>query len=460
MSKIKGYNILIVDDEIEYQKVVSMILGNAGYSTWTCSNGQEALRIINAEEIHLVITDLKMPIMDGEGLIKIIVKKAIDIDIMVMTAYGTIESAVDSIKFGAKDYFVKSSDLEELMLKVDRLAKLKRLERKSSILIQNQNNNDVFMETKNQECLEILGMCERTASSGINILLLGESGVGKEVFANYIHMKSDRNQEPIVPVNCQAFPEGVIESELFGHEKGSFTGAATRRIGRFEEANYGTLFLDEICDLPINVQGKLLRALETKKIERVGGNGRIDLDVRFISATNKNPEQEIMEGRFREDLLYRINTLTMTIPPLRQRREDIPNLIRFFIDKIERDQKKRIKKMDDQVISVLLGYDYPGNVRELKNMIERMVALSEDGVITMNEMVMPNKGNASKIIKLNTAGTLKDARINFEKKYIEQILEETNGNVSKCAAELGITARQLWNKISDYNIERNVKEKL
>ncbi|MEG2111651.1 MAG: sigma-54 dependent transcriptional regulator [Anaerovoracaceae bacterium] len=459
MSKIKGYNILIVDDEIEYQKVVSMILGNAGYNTWTCSNGQEALRIINEEEIHLVITDLKMPIMDGEELIKIIVKKAIDMDIMVMTAYGSIESAVDSIKFGAKDYFVKSSDLEELMLKVDRLAKLKRLERKSSILIQNQNDNDVFMETKNQECAEILEMCERAASSGINILLLGESGVGKEVFANYIHMKSDRNQEPIVPVNCQAFPEGVIESELFGHEKGSFTGASTRRIGRFEEANYGTIFLDEICDLPINVQGKLLRALETRKIERVGGNGRIDLDVRFISATNKSPEQEIMEGRFREDLLYRINTLTITIPPLRQRREDIPNLIRFFIDKIERDQKKRIKEMDDQVISVLRGYDYPGNVRELKNMIERMVALSKDGVITMNEMVMPNKGNASKNIKLNTFGTLKDARTNFEKKYIEQILETTNGNVSKCAEELGITARQLWNKISDYNIERNVKEK-
>lgn len=454
MKERKGYKLLIVDDEIEYQKVLSLILSDLGYTVTTCSNGSEALEHLEMKAIDLVITDLKMPVMDGVELIKRIKERHDFIDVIVMTAFGSIETAVDSIKYGAIDYFVKSSDMKELVMKIDRLAKLNRLERKSNFYSKNQNQEELFIETKNEEYLNLLDLCRRAADTGINILLLGESGVGKEVIANYIHRLSKRRQEPFVPINCQVFPEGVIESELFGHEKGSFTGASEARIGKFEHANMGTLFLDEIGDLPIETQGKLLRAIESKKIERLGSNKAIDLDVRFISATNKDIARKIEDGKFREDLLYRINTLTLVIPPLRDRREDIPALIKFFIRKIEMDQKKKIQKVDDEVMEFLLRYDYPGNIRELKNIIERMIALSKDGFIAKDDILMQidcKKENEDVII--NYKQTLKDARSEFERDFISNSLKLNDLNVTKTATKLGISTRQLWNKISQYNIE-------
>ncbi|NLY81771.1 MAG: sigma-54-dependent Fis family transcriptional regulator [Clostridiales bacterium] len=455
MNNASAYKILIADDEIEYQNVVSFVLKNTGYSVATCSNGKEALDYIMKNETDLVITDLKMPVMDGIELIEKAKNIYEDLDIIVITAFGSIESAINSIKIGAADYFVKTGDLDELVMKVNRLAKLNRLEKKSSILIRNQYSEEAFLDSKNKEYIELLEMCRRTADTGINILLLGESGVGKEIIANYIHQLSNRMQEPFVPVNCQVFPEGVIESELFGHEKGSFTGAIDKRIGRFEEADFGTLFLDEICDLPITTQGKLLRTLETRKIERVGSNKQLSLEVRFISATNKAPENEIRAGRFREDLLYRINTLTLTIPPLRNRREDIPGLIDFFVERIEAEQKKKITKIDDEVIYFLLEYDYPGNVRELKNIIERMIALSRNGHITLAEMLMPvnAKINDGKL-KITSNIGLRNARADFEERYITEALKNASGNVTKAARNLQITTRQLWNKINQYGIDR------
>ncbi|MCT4621967.1 MAG: sigma-54 dependent transcriptional regulator [Marinisporobacter sp.] len=454
MIEKKGYKILIVDDEIEYQKVLSLILSDVGYDIATCSNGMEALEYIDNNIVHLVLTDLKMPVMDGVELIKRIKEKYNDLDIIVMTAFGSIESAVDSMKYGAIDYFVKSSDIQELVMKVDRLAKICRLERKSSFLLEKQNETDLFVESKNEEYSKLLEMCQRAADSGINILLLGESGVGKEVIANYIHQLSKRRQEPFVPVNCQVFPEGVIESELFGHEKGSFTGAIDARVGKFEQANLGTLFLDEIGDLPIATQGKLLRAIESRRIERLGSNKSIDLDVRFISATNKDLSKQIIEGTFREDLFYRINTLTLHIPPLRERREDLLGLIHFFIKKIEKDQKKKIKHVDDEVMNFLLQYDYPGNIRELKNIVERMIALSKEGIITVNEILMPIGCGKEKQAKNNDCKkTLQHARSDFEKMFIVEALKNNNWNVTRTADELEISTRQLWNKINKYNIE-------
>lgn len=453
MNNIINYNILVVDDEKEYQNVVSFILDDAGYNTLTASNGKEALDTMLESDIDLIITDLKMPVMDGIEFIEKAKKINDDIDIIVMTAYGSIESAVEAIKLGALDYFVKSRDLEELVLKVNGLAKINRFKTKSNIIIKNQNKSGFYLESKNEKYIELLEMCRRTADTGINILLLGESGVGKEVIANYIHQLSERKDEPFVPVNCQVFPEGVIESELFGHEKGAFTGAGERRLGRFEDANLGTLFLDEICDLPNTTQGKLLRVLENKSIERIGGNKQIKLDIRFISATNKLPQEEIQKGRFREDLLYRINTLTLNIPPLRERREDIPGLIDFFIAKTEADQKKKVNRIDDSVMEFLLDYDYPGNVRELKNIIERMIALSKDGLVTVAELLMPINFDYDEDHFLNeNSFNLKVARSKFEKKYIIEALEKTKGNVTKCSALLGITTRQLWNKITIYEI--------
>ncbi len=458
MSTKRGFKILIVDDEIEYQKVLSLILSDEGYETASCSNGHEALNYIDENKVDLVVTDLKMPIMDGVELIKKIKEKYSTLDVVVMTAFASIESAVNAIKFGAVDYFVKSGEMHELVMKVDRLARINRLELKSNVLLKNQNTTQVFLDSKNKAYINLIEMCQRTADTGINILLLGESGVGKEVIATYIHQLSNRQEEPFVPVNCQVFPEGVIESELFGHEKGAFTGAIETRIGKFEEANFGTLFLDEIGDLPIATQGKLLRAIESRRIERLGSNKSVNLDIRFISATNKIPEKQISEGEFREDLFYRINTLTLNIPPLRERREDLPALIDFFVDKIEKDQKKKIIRIDDAVMTFLLRYDYPGNIRELKNIIERMIALSKDGVVTVNEILMPiDYDNNSKVCDIS-GKSLKVARSNFEQVYIQEALNNNNGNVAKTAEELEISTRQLWNKINQYEISREKRE--
>jgi len=452
----QNYNILIVDDEIEYQKVVSMILSDAGYHTDTCSNGREALEFLKKNSVDLVITDLRMPVMTGHELIEQIRQLNYPADILVVTAYGSIEGAVDAIRLGAADYFVKSNDLDELILKVDRIAEVNYLKNKTDILLKNQNGEEVFLESKNPRYRQLLDMCSRTADTNINILLLGESGVGKEVIANHIHRISGRAEEPFIPVNCQVFPEGIIESELFGHEKGAFTGAVSSRVGKFEEANYGTLFLDEIGDLPMTTQGKLLRALETRSIERIGSNKRIHLDVRFIFATNKDLNREIEEGLFREDLLYRINTLTLTIPPLRERKEDLPDLIEFFVRKTELDQKKKRVEIDSDVMEQLIRYDYPGNIRELKNIIERMIALSRGGRVTMNEFLMPGSGNYP---VFGTAGggetvNLRDARGAFEKNYIAEALRRNDWNVEKSALVLGITSRQLWNKIGQYGLQR------
>ena len=369
MRNKKNYNILIVDDEKEYSKVVSMVLEDAGYSTETCYNGEEAIEYVRNNEVSLIITDLRMPKMNGEELILEINKIKLDIDILVVTAYASIESAVNTIKNGATDYFVKSSNPEELLIKVDRMCEMHHIKKKDEIILKNQNLGDVFLESNNKEYQSILDICKKTADTNISVLLLGESGVGKEVIANYIHRISIRRSEPFIAVNCQEYPDGIVESELFGHEKGAFTGAINSRIGKFEEANYGTLFLDEIGDVPLSTQGKLLRVLETKEIERIGTNKKKELDVRFIFATNRDLSLETEKGGFREDLLYRINALTLTIPALRDRREDLPDLIDFFIKKISIDQKKKDILLEDSVIECLLEYDYPGNIRELKNII-------------------------------------------------------------------------------------------
>ena len=292
----KDFHILVVDDEIEYQRAFSLILSRQGFHVLTCSDGQTALEMLAENEIDLVMTDLKMPGMDGLTLIQKVKEAYPSIELMIITAFGSIESAVQAMKYGATGYFIKSSDPESLLLDINRMVRIKSLEKSNQIFQQQQNEDtDLFLDSKTPAFLEVLETCQKAASSGINVLLLGESGVGKEVFANYIHRLSDRSHHHLIPVNCQVFGEGTIESELFGHEKGSFTGAVGRRIGRFEEANHGTLFLDEIGDLPLSVQGKLLRTLETRTIERVGSNRPIELNLRLICATNKDLQKEIAD---------------------------------------------------------------------------------------------------------------------------------------------------------------------
>jgi len=459
----KDFHILIVDDEIEYQRVFSLLLSRRGYQVLTCSDGQTALRLLAENEIDLIMTDLKMPGMDGLTLIQKVKETYPSIEIMVMTAFGSIESAVQAMKYGATGYFIKSSEPDSLFHDISRMARIKMLEKSNKIFQQQQNDDsDLFLESRCPAFLEALETCQKAADSGINVLLLGESGVGKEIFANYIHRLSSRSSHPLIAANCQVFGEGTVESELFGHEKGSFTGAVSRRIGRFEEANHGTLFLDEIGDLPLSFQGKLLRTLETRSIERIGSNRPIELDFRLICATNKNLQKEIAEGRFREDLLYRINTLTVSIPPLRERKEDLPAMIDFFLRRIGMEQKKKIAGIQPDLYQALLDYDYPGNVRELRNILERMVALC-DGSMLSGSFPVPlslSSGPAEAEDTLPAAESaaaftcLRDARADFEKQYIEDVLRSTGGNVTEAAEVLQITKRQLWNKISEYGIHR------
>ncbi|MBR4409896.1 MAG: sigma-54-dependent Fis family transcriptional regulator [Firmicutes bacterium] len=460
----KDFHILVVDDEIEYQRAFSMILSRKGFHVLTCSDGQTALNMLAENEIDLVMTDLKMPGMDGLSLIQKVKELYPSIELMIVTAFGSIESAVQAMKYGATGYFIKSSDPESLLIDINRMVRIKMLEKSNQILLHQQDDdNDLFLDSRTPAFLDVLETCKKAAASSINVLLLGESGVGKEVFANYIHRLSNRKNHHLIPVNCQVFGDGTIESELFGHEKGSFTGAVGRRIGRFEEANHGTIFLDEIGDLPLSVQGKLLRTLESRTIERVGSNRPVDLDLRLICATNNDLQKEITEGRFREDLLYRINALTITIPPLRERKADLPGLIEYFLQRICRDQKKKITSVSSETMDALLQYDYPGNVRELRNILERMVALNDGTILHGNfpyASSHPAKSAVSGSIPENSTDSssgfacLRDARAQFEKDYIEGVLKHTGGNVTEAAEILQITKRQLWNKISEYEIHR------
>ena len=451
----KNYRILVVDDEIEYQRVFSYILQKNGYTVLTCSGGREALELLKKNEVDLVMTDLKMPDMDGIELVRQVKARYEELDIMVITAFGSIESAVEAMKYGAAGYSIKNSEPEALLMDIERLAKIRVLERENRFLAQqNVLEGEMFLKSENPAFCRMLETCRQVAGSDINVLILGESGAGKEVVARYIHNMSARKEKHFIPVNCQVFAEGMLESELFGHEKGAFTGAAERRIGRFEIANQGTLFLDEIGDIPLAMQGKLLRALENKEIERVGSNKPIELDIRLISATNKDLEREIAQGIFREDLLYRINTLTLTVPPLRERKEDLPALIDYFVRRIEKEQKKKILEIDNYTRDFLYHYDYPGNVRELKNLLERMVALSEDGILRSREVALPKGETSAREEERSSVLPLRMARGIFEKEHIERALELTNGNVAAAADMLQITKRQLWNKIAEYQIQR------
>lgn len=310
-----------------------------------------------------------------------------------------------------------------------------------------------MLQSNNQNMKNILKICQKIAKSKISVLILGESGVGKEVIARYIHEESERRLSPFIHVNCQEYSEGVLESELFGHEKGAFTGAIRQKIGKFEEADHGTLFLDEIADISMNTQTKLLRVLEDKKIERVGGNKKLEVNIRLISATNKNIYEEINNGNFREDLLYRINGIVINIPPLRERKEDIEEFVYFFIKKFEIEMKKKIEYIDEETMKYLKEYHYPGNIRELKNIIERLMVLVEGNTIKFKNVknflqYSEKKVEDNKIYY----ESLRDARAQFEIDFIKTKIKEYKGDLTKVATILEISKRQLNNKILEYNL--------
>ena len=451
-AKKEHLKILAVDDEVENLKALKIILGNKGYEVDLANSGEEAIDILEKKEYDLVITDLKMGGISGMELLENITNKYKDTEVIIITGYGTVNNAVEAIKKGAYSYFIKSHDPEELIIEIEKIKKLKSLEKDNEFLREQQDGGNFLLETKSSKFANALDIAKKAALSNANILILGESGVGKEVFAKYIHKCSERNSQPFVAVNCHTFSDSLLESELFGHEKGAFTGAIERRKGRFEAANEGTILLDEIGDISLSTQVKLLRVLEEKSIERIGSNKSIDVDFRLLCATNKELKEAITEGDFREDLFYRISTITIEIPPLRERKEDLPALIDFFISRFSKDLKKTISEIDDEVMVYLLSYDYPGNVRELKNMLEMLVVLSENGVIKY-KYVKDKIETVVKMENIEEIRPLRDVRKEMEAEYIKYALNLCEGNMNMTSEKLGMSRRQLFNKITEYNIK-------
>lgn len=453
----ENFNILVVDDEKDYCDVLKMILAGKGYKVDTCENGEEAIKKLEKKSFDLVITDLCMPVMDGRALLEEIKKREYDTEVIMLTAHGTIEKAVDAMKAGAYSYVTKGRDPEEMFMEIRKLKDSRKMRRNNAIL-KEKVSGKFMLESKNPKYRQMLELAERAAHSDSNILILGESGAGKEVLASFIHQKSMRKDENFMELNCQALSESILESELFGHEKGAFTGADKRRIGLFEASNDGTLFLDEIGGVSINLQAKLLKAIENKQIYRLGSSTPINVDFRLITATNHNLRQDMADGCFRDDLFYRISTIVLELPPLRERPEDIPLFIEYFFLKYQREMNKKITDIEPRVQELLTGYTYPGNVRELKNIIERLVVLSEKGEI--REAYLPSDvvNNQNKAVRVQTQEmdytvSLKEYRSKVEKEYIVGLLERYPKDMNKVAEILDISRRQLFNKLVEYDLK-------
>ena len=453
----ENFNILVVDDEKDYCDVLKMILTGKGYKVDTCGNGQEAVEKLEKKSFDLVITDLCMPVMDGRQLLEEIKKRDWDTEVIMLTAHGTIEKAVDAMKAGAYSYVTKGRDPEELFMEVRKLRDARKMKRDNAILKEKLKGN-FMLESRNKKYRQMMELAERAAQSDSNILILGESGPGKEVLASFILQKCKRKEANFMELNCQALSESILESELFGHEKGAFTGADRRRIGLFEASNGGTLFLDEIGGVSVNLQAKLLKAIENKQIYRLGSSTPINVDFRLITATNHNLRKDMGDGSFRDDLFYRISTIVLELPPLRERPEDIPLFIQYFFDKYQREMNKRITDVENSVKELLAGYSYPGNVRELKNIIERLVVLSEKGEIReayLPSDVVKNQRTARQVQSeaMDLTISLKEYRGKVEKAYIASLLERYPKDMNKVAEILDISRRQLFNKLVEYELK-------
>lgn len=452
----RGLRILVVDDEPDYCNVMKVILEANGHMVTVSTSGKLALNILSEKTFDLVVSDLMMPEIDGKQLMAEIKELYPATEVIILTAFGSIENAVNAMREGAYSYVTKGGDPGELLREISKLHRILDLKQENQMLKEKVCQQESMLKTQNEAFGSMLNIAKKAANSDANILILGESGVGKEVIARYIHENSPRDNKVFMDLNCHAIAETVLESELFGHEKGSFTGAASRRIGRIEAADTGTLFLDEIGDIPLSMQAKLLKSIEQKTIYRMGSNEEIDVDFRLVSATNKNLMEEIKEERFREDFYYRISTIVINIPPLRERREDLTLLIDFFLEKAQREMKKTITDIDPDVMDSMFAYNYPGNIRELKNIIERMVVLSEDGIINKGAFPVPLIRNETvKTVELpKEEKGLREMRKEAETAYIDSILKKYNYDMNKTAEILDITRRQLLNKITEYQLER------
>ena len=446
--------ILVVDDEESICQSLRGILSDEGYEVRTVGSSEDALKAIEEDVPDLVLLDIWLPGMDGLEALKIIKTETPQVPVIMMSGHGTIETAVKATKLGAFDFIEKPISLEKVVLLVNHALALVRLEEENRILKQKVTSAYELIG-RSRTILELKEMIRIVAPTNAWILIMGENGTGKELVARSIHYQSKRARRPFIEVNCAAIPEELIESELFGHEKGSFTGAAAKKRGKFELAHEGTLFLDEVADMSLKAQAKILRILQEKKFERVGGNKFIDTDVRVLAATNKDLEKEMEAERFRQDLYYRLNVIPLTIAPLRDRKEDIPILAAQFVNDFCVKEGVEPKAISDDAIDVFMEHNWPGNVRELKNIMERLVIMTQGAAITADDIPPLSKeeqpGEAMDTIF--TYNSFRKAKMEFEKKFIMKKLQENEGNISKTADSIGLERSNLHRKIKTHSLE-------
>jgi two-component system response regulator AtoC len=448
---VSSQRVLVVDDEAKMQRVLEIMLKRMGHDVVCAGNGHEALAALEQTPCDLIISDLRMPGMTGIELLQALRGQGNDVPVIIMTAYGTIESAVEAMKLGACEYIVRPFDVGALELTVNRVLTAGQIRRQNAFLRSEVDRGWGEFVGSSPAMQKIYESIRRVAPSKTTVLITGETGTGKELVARAIHRASPRADALFVPINCAAIPHDILESELFGYEKGAFTGAVKERIGKFEMADGGTLFLDELTEMPMTLQAKLLRVLQENEIERLGGNRRIPIDVRIIAATNRDPRQAIADDRLREDLYYRVNVFNIELPPLRQRKADIPALVASFLAKLG------IGRIDQTALDKLQQYSWPGNVRELQNVIERAAVLTQNGTIgtehlpreitepTLVAPTAPAPGFAS--LELGSAVD------KLEETLIREALTRAGGNKAKAARLLNISERSLWYKLKKYQIE-------
>ncbi len=446
--------IVLAEDEKTQRDLLEGFLKKEGFSVEAVANGKEALQKLEGDFFDIALIDYKMPELDGLRTLREIRKLYPDLPVVMMTAYGTVETAVASMKEGALDYLTKPIDLDELLLILQKVIERSSLIQENKALKARLQERYTFQNIvyRSPKMEEVMSLVARVAPSQATVLIRGESGTGKELVANAIHYASLRSGKPLVKVSCSAIPETLLESELFGHEKGAFTGAAQRRIGRFEEADGGTIFLDEIGDLSPSTQVKLLRILQEKEFQRLGSNTPLKTDVRVITATHKILEEAMKQGHFREDLYYRLNVISIPLPPLRERREDVPLLIDYFLKKYSKENQKQIADVSKEARALLLRYSYPGNVRELENLIERAVVLCRGEIITTQDLPYHLQEGKSEMEFSKKEKSLPESLEEIEKDVILKALHQHQGVQTRAAESLGISERVLRYKIKKYGI--------
>lgn len=444
-----NFTILVIDDEKNIRTGLQAALEMDGYEVLLAEDGTTGLSIALKNDVDLVITDLRMPGISGEEVLRRITSETPGIPVIVLTGHGTVESAVEAMRSGAYDFLTKPLNLDRLSLLVKRALQNRELVLQNRELEQEAGKRKSFEQVigKSPAMLKLFDVVRRVAPTKASVLITGESGVGKELIANALHNLSPRKDNPLIKVHCAALAENLLESELFGHEKGAFTGAVSRKRGRFELAHGGTIFLDEIGEIDQSVQIKILRVLQEKMFERVGGEQTMEVDVRVITATNRDLEKEIAEGRFREDLFYRLNVVRIHVPPLRERKDDLPLMISAFVKEFARENGKVIESIEPKARQALYAYDWPGNVRQLRNCIESSVVMATGTTITLDELPPSIRDmDEAPAIVIPVGSTIADA----EREVILQTLAAQNGNKSRTAEVLGIGRKTLHRKLDEY----------